>query len=250
MFCGNCGKQLPDGTGICPSCGYNMAAADQVNTSNAMTPVNQEYNQPVPASSEVPAVNMMPPAEVNYQNQSQQAYNDMGTSGNYQDYGNTGNYSNQNYGNSGSYSNQNYGNTGSYYDGLRAGTPEQSGYGTPGQPGQSGSTPGSGIALALGICSISIGVLFGLGFGVFGALAGIGLGIAGLILSINYNKNYGGGAKGGLVTSIIGLSLSIILFIGCAACGASSQGYGCYGCIGGSCTVANDAQKTYSSIFR
>ena len=44
MFCGNCGKQLPDGTGICPSCGYNMAAADQVNTSNAMTPVNQEYN--------------------------------------------------------------------------------------------------------------------------------------------------------------------------------------------------------------
>ena len=227
MFCGNCGKQIPDGTSICPSCGYNLDGAEQGNAVNAVTPVNQVYNEPVPTSPEVPAEN-----GYGYQEQPQQYY-DQAQQSNPQDY----------------YAGQNYGNQGNYYDGLGAATPEQQGFGGQGQPGQPGQ-PGSGVSLALGICSISIGVLFGLGFGVFGALIGLGLGIAGLILSINYNKAYPNGAKAGFITSIIGLSLSFVFLIGCAACGASSKGYGCYGCIGGSCTVANDAQNTYNNLFR
>ncbi|MBR4344411.1 MAG: zinc ribbon domain-containing protein [Lachnospiraceae bacterium] len=244
MYCNNCGKEIPDGSVICPSCGINIGGANLENSG--------VFNGSVPEAPEVPLMEPAPlDASVIPGNDNQTYYN--------QDYSNQG-YNNQGYnspdngvyqGDSGYQGTQGYqGNpSGSYYDGLGMATPEQPGAGQPGQPGGP-KIPGAGGALALGICSICIGFFFGMMFGVFGASIGVALGVVGLILSINFRKRHGGGASGGLVTSIIGISLSFVMFIGCLACNTASYGYGCYGCIGGSCMVGSDVNKTYNKYFK
>ena len=150
---------------------------------------------------------------------------------------NTGGYTYQQ--NVGDYAyQQNMSQNGGYYDGLNSASPEQ-GSGNAGLPGRPGSSGGGG-ALALGICSICIGILGGFTFGVIGAVIGIALGMVGLIMSINIRKANPGEATGGLVTSIIGLSFAVVMLIGCVACGAVSRSYLSLGCVGGSCGVAND----------
>ena len=86
--------------------------------------------------------------------------------------------------------------------------------------------PGKGQAIAalvLGIVSIVFS-WFG-----YGALIGLACGVVGLILAMQAKKQgfTGGMYTAGLVLSIIGLALSAILFISCAACtGCAACGYG------------------------
>ena len=133
---------------------------------------------------------------------------------------------------------------GGYYDSFVSGTPE--GYrgssGELGQPGMSGTWI---VSLVLGILSIIIGVVGGWAFGVIGSGIGIGLGIAGLIVSINYRKSNGGGAVGGLVTSIVGISMSVVMFLSCAACSSMFNGYGYLGCVGESCNTYSEASRIF-----
>jgi len=251
MFCTNCGKLVADNAVICPSCGFNIAGAVQ----QTSTTVSSGYNGDVPPEPMIPDVPLEQPMALNDGTLQdlpvQQDYDPNAGEYQYQqNYDpNAGGYQyQQNYDpNAGGYQYQQGVPQGTgYYDGLNAGSPEQQWNG--GAPGQPGSSAGSGAALACGICSICIGFLGGLAFGVIGALIGLALGIVGLILSINFRKANNGGANGGLVTSIVGLALSFVLFLGCAACGASSKGYGCLGCVGGSCSASNDISDGLNSF--
>ena len=67
-------------------------------------------------------------------------------------------------------------------------------------------------ALVLGIISVVLGF-----FGVYGWLGAI-LGIVGIVLGALGKKNNAKCAAAGLVLSIIGTALSLILFIACVAC--------------------------------
>ena len=84
-----------------------------------------------------------------------------------------------------------------------------------------GPMPGQGLAtgsLICGIVSLVAGIVFG--WTTFLALAGIVVGIVGVILAVNAKKQgYNGGMQtAGLVLSIIGASISAIVFISCVAC--------------------------------
>ena len=106
------------------------------------------------------------------------------------------------------------------------------------------------VGTVLGILAIVVGVIGGLCFGIFGAIAGLACGIVGLVLSINVKKasnDQVGGA--GFICGIVGIALSAFFLIGCAAYGSCSAGYMCYGCIGGSCKVANDAASGAEDVY-
>lgn len=75
-------------------------------------------------------------------------------------------------------------------------------------------------ALVLGIISVVIAVIFP----VFGWI-GIIIGIVGIILGALAKKNgQSGMATAGLVLSIIGTALALILYLACAACAAGIAG--------------------------
>ncbi|MCR5206427.1 MAG: zinc-ribbon domain-containing protein [Lachnospiraceae bacterium] len=263
MYCTNCGKLVDDNAVICPSCGFNIAGAAQQSSMQQVPQVPLEPPMPLNngISQDQPVQQNYDPNAGAYQNQQNFDPN----AGGYQyqqNYDpNAGGYQyQQNYDpNAGGYQyqqnyNQNMGGYG-YYEGLNAASPEQQwNGGAAGQPGA--PAHGAGGALACGIISIVIGFLGGIAFGVIGAGIGIALGMVGLILAINFRKANNGGANGGLVTSIIGLILSAVLFVSCAACQAvcygtsstkNSRNYGCYGCIGGTCLAVDDIGDTVKS---
>ena len=74
--------------------------------------------------------------------------------------------------------------------------------------------------LVLGICAIVFGVIFG--WTVVGAIVGIICGGLGLVFSIISKKNgeVSGKTTAGLICSVIGLALSVIILISCVACAA------------------------------
>lgn len=79
-------------------------------------------------------------------------------------------------------------------------------------------------ALVLGIISILIGIFSAGALGWLGAI----LGIVGIILGAIARKNTenNGLATAGMVCSIIGLVLCLILYIACAACVGGLAGVG------------------------
>ena len=80
-----------------------------------------------------------------------------------------------------------------------------------------------GVAsLVLGICAVVFSV-FPILFGYWGAVI---LGVVGIILGALGKKSNAKCATGGLVLSIIGTSLAVLLWLACAACigGIASMG--------------------------
>lgn len=78
-------------------------------------------------------------------------------------------------------------------------------------------------ALVLGICALVLGI-FGLGFPI-----GTICGIVGIIFGVIGRKQHpenAGLATGGMVCSIIGTILSLLLFFACAACVGGTAGLG------------------------
>lgn len=107
---------------------------------------------------------------------------------------------------------------------------------------------------ALGIVSLIIAILGGIMFGVIGASIALVLGILAVVLSINAKKETEG-AKGqaGFVCGLLGIIFAVIFAVGCAICGAvessgTKTSYTCYGCVGGSCMVANDANNSVEEL--
>jgi hypothetical protein len=85
------------------------------------------------------------------------------------------------------------------------------------QPNQTGSTSGGKGA---GIASLILGIM-SLVLSPWGLVAVLGLilGIVGMILAIVQNKkNKTGVATGGLITSIFGMVISVLVLIACVAC--------------------------------
>ena len=263
MFCSNCGKMLPDGAAICPECGLNVAVAQQsMPDQQIMKPV--ELAEPMPIDNGVfqnndsqissnggfsyPQDSGQNVNGYDYQQNPEQSANGYGYQQNFEQgsngYGYQQNTSQdgytyqQNMNQNGAYQPQNAQGSG-YYDGFGTGTPE--GYrGSSGEAGQPGTSGAWIAALVLGILSIFVGVIGGFAFGVIGAGIGIVSGIAGLIVAINFRKSNGGGAVGGLVTSIIGVSLSVVMLMSCAACSSITDGYGYLGCVGEACNTYSD----------
>jgi len=99
----------------------------------------------------------------------------------------------------------------------------------------------NGLSIALGIVGIVISVIFAPLYGFIPALIGLALSVVAVILGINTKKatnNAQGGA--GFVCGIVGAALGAVFFIGCLACGACSESYGAWGCLGGACNAADD----------
>ena len=112
----------------------------------------------------------------------------------------------------------------------------------------------SGVALACGICSIVIGILGGILFGVYGGGVGLVLGILGIVMGTNAKKSGDVKGQSGFVTGLIGAIFSVIFIAGCAFCGikasqtGASSNYGCAGCVGTACQAKSDVEKAGNEI--
>lgn len=112
----------------------------------------------------------------------------------------------------------------------------------------------SGVALACGICSIVIGILGGILFGVYGGGVGLVLGILGIVMGTNAKKSGDVKGQSGFVTGLIGAIFSVIFIAGCAFCGikasqgGASSNYGCAGCVGTACQAKSDVEKAGDEI--
>ena len=112
----------------------------------------------------------------------------------------------------------------------------------------------SGVALACGICSIVIGILGGILFGVYGGGVGLALGILGIVMGTNAKKTGDPKGQSGFVTGLIGAIFSVIFIAGCAFCGlkasqsGASSNYGCAGCVGTACQAKSDVEKAGNEI--
>ena len=97
------------------------------------------------------------------------------------------------------------------------------------------------VSTILGIVSLVVSIIGGLTFGVIGAVIGLICGIVALVLAINVKKETDN-QKGqtGFICGLLGVIFAAVFAVGCSICGAGSLGYGCYGCIGGSCFAASD----------
>lgn len=106
------------------------------------------------------------------------------------------------------------------------------------------------VATVCGIIGLVVSILGGITFGVIGAFIGIALGVVGLVMGIKAKKETND-AKGtaGFVCGLLGIIFGALFAIGCATCGAGSFGYGCYGCIGGSCVAANDVNNGMDELY-
>ncbi len=98
-------------------------------------------------------------------------------------------------------------------------------------------------AIAIGICSISIGALAGIMFGSFGAIFGTILGVIGLIISINASKTYSHETDTGFILCLIGTIVSGSLFLGFTLLGLY-DGYSYLGC---SAIAYHNIDRTLSS---
>ena len=98
-------------------------------------------------------------------------------------------------------------------------------------------------AIALGICSISIGGVAGIMFGSFGAILGTILGVIGLIISINASKTYSHETDTGFILCLIGTIVSGSLFLGFTLLGLH-DGYSYLGC---SAIAYHNIDRTLSS---
>lgn len=127
-------------------------------------------------------------------------------------------------------------------------------YQQPAMGGMPGGNTNNTIALILGIVSIVLGVLGGILFGIFGAMFGLIAGVVGLVLSIGVRKatNNAQGTPA-FICALIGLIFSVIFAAGCSICGCTQKAagagdYTCYGCVGGSCKLQNDAKNAYRDL--
>lgn len=100
------------------------------------------------------------------------------------------------------------------------------------------------IALVCGIVSIVLGFLGAILFGVPSSLIAVILGVVAVVIGIKIkNESNQQKGNGAFITGIIGLIFGVVFTIGCAIAGSCSGSYGCYGCVGGTCSVSNDINK-------
>lgn len=106
----------------------------------------------------------------------------------------------------------------------------------------------------LGIVGLVLAIVGGITYGIFGAGIALVLGIVAVVLSINAKKETNG-TKGqaGFVCGLLAIIFAVIFAVGCAICGAvestgTKTSYSCYGCIGGSCMVANDVNEATDDL--
>ena len=102
--------------------------------------------------------------------------------------------------------------------------------------------------IALGICSVSIGGA-SLIVGVLTAAAGVILGVIGLVLSINNMKEYNKRCSNTFILSIIGLSLSCLMFFGFITLGCQ-DGCGYFGMIGEAAGCISQCSSEFGHFFR
>lgn len=112
----------------------------------------------------------------------------------------------------------------------------------------------SGVALACGICSIIIGILGGILFGVIGGGLGLILGVLGIVIGTNAKKSGDVKGQSGFVTGIIGVVFSVIFVAGCTYCALQSSELGVSkytltGCVGGSCSAVKDGKNAIDDLF-
>lgn len=105
----------------------------------------------------------------------------------------------------------------------------------------------NGIAIALGVVGLVIGIFGSMLFGFICGILGIAMGVGAAILGIN-TKNATQQQQGtaGLVLGIISAAFGLIFLIGCLGCGGS---YGKWGCVCGANKVLSDAGDAYSDAL-
>ena len=105
------------------------------------------------------------------------------------------------------------------------------------------------FSLIAGILSISLGSLGGILYGVPCAAIGLVFGICAIVFGISVKKqtNQQSG-NAAFVCGLIGVIVSAMFTIGCAACGSACDGVGCYGVLGTSCQVESGMNDLNNAI--
>lgn len=112
------------------------------------------------------------------------------------------------------------------------------------------SSSKASTSLVCGIVSLVVGIIGGITFGIIGAAIALVTGIIGVVMGVGAKKETNGTkGTGGMVCGILGIVFGALFAISCTVCGAESEGYGCYGVVGGPMCLANDVENAVDDVY-